>query len=172
MDIRGQIKTIIDSEKLSIRQLSLKSGVRRQSIMRFLGGGNIHINNLERILKTLGYDLKLVKVIFSPKTDKLLQKRLQYSEASLSRFCRDNNIKSLSVFGSVLRSDFNKSSDIDLLIEFKRPIDFFEFASIEADLQKIFKTGHNLDVVTIKSVSPLLVEEITKNREVLYEEAA
>ncbi|MBI2091755.1 MAG: XRE family transcriptional regulator [Deltaproteobacteria bacterium] len=172
MDLRERIKTIISNKSLSIRQLSLKSGVRRQSIIRFFEGGNIHIANLNKILNALGYDLNFSKVASSNDAPAFLQARLKYSKKSLLNFCKEKGIKYLAVFGSVLREDFSKNSDIDLLVEFNRPIDFFEFASIEDGLQEIFKTGHKLDVVTIKSVSPLLVEDMAKNSEVLYEEAA
>lgn len=140
--------------------------------MHFLAGGNLHMTNLDKILNTLGYNLKLAKIVPFNKTNVFLQKRVRYSEKVLLNFCKKNEIKFLAIFGSVLREDFTQDSDIDLLIEFGKPVDFFELASIEDGLRKIFKTDHNLDIVTVKSISPLLVEEITKNREVIYEKAA
>lgn len=140
--------------------------------MRFLAGGNIHVGNLEKISGALGYRLKLSAVQTVENKIRLFKKRIKYSGTELCRFCRENGIKSLSVFGSAVRGDFSRDSDIDLLIEFNKAPDFFEFASIEDKLRKIFKTNRNLDVVTIKSVSPILAREIIKECEVLYEEAA
>ncbi|WP_017292837.1 nucleotidyltransferase family protein [Geminocystis herdmanii] len=37
---------------------------------------------------------------------------------SIVSFCEKHHIQKLSLFGSVLRSDFNEKSDIDVLVEF------------------------------------------------------
>lgn len=37
----------------------------------------------------------------------------------IASFCRSHQIRKLSLFGSVLRSDFRPESDIDVLIEFE-----------------------------------------------------
>jgi predicted nucleotidyltransferase len=166
MDIRGETKRLIGASGVSLRQLSAKSGVRRQSIMDFLKGGNIHISNLQKLVSALGYALEFRA------SKPLLEKRLTFSRSKLSKFCKDNGIQYLAVFGSILRKDFGEGSDIDVMIRFKRPVSLFEFADIETRLAKLFKTGHKLDIVTTKSVSPFLIEEISRNSEVLYEEAA
>jgi len=173
MDIRSEIKGTMDSLGLSIRQLSLKSGVRRQSIMHFLKGGNIHLGNLEKVLATLGYELSFSKKrAATGKSKTSLQRRIFASEEGIKMFCKERGITYLAVFGSVLRGDFNKGSDIDVLINFDRPVSFFELEEIEAGLKSLFKTDHKLDVLTINSVSPLIKDEIDSNLEVLYEKAA
>jgi predicted nucleotidyltransferase len=40
-------------------------------------------------------------------------------EAAITKFCEQNHIRKLSLFGSVLRDDFNKFSNIDVLVEFQ-----------------------------------------------------
>ena len=37
----------------------------------------------------------------------------------LAEFCRRRRIRTLDVFGSVLRGDFGSASDVDLLVEFE-----------------------------------------------------
>ena len=103
MDIRIEIKRFLEDEDMSVRQLSLKSGVRRQSIMKFLSGGNIHIKNLQKILAALGYEIKLVETI-PAKT--LLQRRINTSTDKIGQFCKENGIGYLAVFGSALTKDF------------------------------------------------------------------
>lgn len=136
--------------------------------MRFLAGGNIHLANLEKLLSTVGYTISFHK----KNAHSTVGNRLNYDQKELGKFCQKNLITHLAIFGSVLRSDFKKDSDIDLLVKFEKPISFFGFAKIEDGLQKIFKTAHKLDLVTINSVSPLIADEITKTSEVIYEEAA
>ncbi len=36
----------------------------------------------------------------------------------IAQFCRENRIQRLSLFGSILRRDFRKDSDVDMLVEF------------------------------------------------------
>jgi predicted nucleotidyltransferase len=37
----------------------------------------------------------------------------------IAEFCQKNSIDKLSIFGSLLRSDFRPDSDIDILVEFR-----------------------------------------------------
>ena len=37
----------------------------------------------------------------------------------IAEFCRRNHIRSLALFGSVLRDDFQPDSNVDVLIEFE-----------------------------------------------------
>jgi len=45
-------------------------------------------------------------------------RNLQIDSDLMADFCRRNGIRSLSLFGSVLRDDFRPDSDIDVLVEF------------------------------------------------------
>lgn len=136
--------------------------------MQFLAGGNIHIGNLEKIISTLGYDCALVKT----GNIKPFEKRLRVDRKKLTRFCKDNDIASVSLFGSVLRNDFSKDSDVDVMIRIKKPITFFELADIEDGLKKILNTKHKLDIVTDEGLSPLIKLEVEKSKEVIYAETA
>ena len=52
---------------------------------------------------------------------------------------RKFHVQSLGLFGSVLRDDFSASSDIDIIVDFDRPVgvEFIDLANyIEARLQK------------------------------------
>ena len=52
------------------------------------------------------------------KTKSTLPIPLPLSE--ISKFCQRNQIKRLSLFGSVLRDDFTPESDVDILVEFQQ----------------------------------------------------
>ena len=43
----------------------------------------------------------------------------------------------LAFFGSVLREDFRPDSDVDVLVEFGRPVTLFEFIDLETYLQQL-----------------------------------
>ncbi len=45
--------------------------------------------------------------------------RIPIDHDRLAAFCRENRIRRLSLFGSVLRDDFGPESDVDVLVEFE-----------------------------------------------------
>lgn len=145
--------------------------MRRQSISRFLEGGNIHLVNLEKLLSALGYSLRLGEKS-SEKAQTLLKHRFKVNPKKISRFCKRHGIRYLALFGSVLRDDFEKGSDIDVLIDFNEPVTFFELSTVEEKLRKLIGTSHNLDVVTVGSLSPLIADKVINESEVLYDKAA
>jgi hypothetical protein len=50
--------------------------------------------------------------------EKYQQLPIKISEDKIADFCQRNHISKLSLFGSVLRSDFRPDSDVDVLVEF------------------------------------------------------
>lgn len=55
-------------------------------------------------------------------------------------------VGSLSVFGSVAHGKAKHDSDIDLLVEFSRPVGLFEFVRVRRHLEGIL--GNEVDLVT------------------------
>lgn len=142
--------------------------------MHFLAGGNIHLDNLAKILKTLGYELAIssMESFDRSETRKLLFKRIKASHEQIEVFCQECGISYLAFFGSILRKDFATESDIDVLVEFDKPISLFQLVEIEDKLQELLNVDHKVDVVTINSVSPLIKNDIMESCEVIYGEAA
>ena len=58
-------------------------------------------------------------------------------------------IKSLGFFGSVVRDDFTNNSDIDMIVEFYRPVGI-EFIELANRLEKIL--GRKVDLVSRKGL--------------------
>lgn len=48
-----------------------------------------------------------------------IYERLKITPETLAKFCQENQIQELAVFGSILRDDFNEKSDIDLLVSYQ-----------------------------------------------------
>jgi len=55
-------------------------------------------------------------------------------------------VQSLSIFGSVARDEAGPDSDIDLLVEFDRPVGLFAFVRTKQYLEQIL--GSRVDLVT------------------------
>jgi predicted nucleotidyltransferase len=66
---------------------------------------------------------------------------------ALAEVCRKWGIKSVALFGSVLRDDFTPESDIDLLLEYfpDSRISLFDYGYMNEDFQRVF--GREVDLV-------------------------
>jgi hypothetical protein len=69
-------------------------------------------------------------------------------------------VRTLSLFGSVARGEAEEDSDVDLLVEFFRPVGFFEFVRLKRALEEIL--GRRVDLATPKSLKPQLRDRILK----------
>lgn len=64
----------------------------------------------------------------------------------------------LSLFGSFARDEGRADSDVDLLVEFDRPIGLFEFVRLQRQLGEV--VGHPVDLVTQAALKPQLRDRI------------
>ena len=65
---------------------------------------------------------------------------------------RRRGVKSLAVFGSLARGEATPTSDIDVLVEFDRPVGLFEFIRSKLVLEDL--TGRRVDLVTPDAIRP------------------
>lgn len=88
----------------------------------------------------------------------------------LEHFCKTNNIEKLSLFGSVLREDFNDRSDVDVLVRFKEGHvpGFFRLVEMEEELSGILG-GHKADIRTSEDLSRYFRKEVVENSLVQYD---
>lgn len=77
------------------------------------------------------------------------------------------NIKKASLFGSYVRGEQNLKSDIDLLIEPPSGMSLFDLAGMKIEIDKILEK--NTDIVTYRSIDPLLKDIILNEEKVFYE---
>ncbi|MFZ3136579.1 MAG: nucleotidyltransferase family protein [Thermodesulfovibrionales bacterium] len=73
-------------------------------------------------------------------------------------------ITEIGIFGSYVRGEQKRRSDLDILVEFNKPIGFFEWIDAEEYITKLLKT--KVDLVPRKNIRPELREIIL--REVVY----
>jgi predicted nucleotidyltransferase len=97
--------------------------------------------------------------------------RIHIPQELIADFCRRYRIRKLSLFGSVLRDDFDSNSDVDVLIEFEPDarVGLIRPARIESELEGIL--GYKVDLNTPGFLSKYFREEILSQAEVQYDEA-
>ncbi|MEX2445148.1 MAG: nucleotidyltransferase domain-containing protein [Alkalispirochaeta sp.] len=87
----------------------------------------------------------------------------------LLRFAQRWRVESLALFGSVLRSDFDAHSDIDILVSFlpDNDIDVFDMVEMKNELELLFRRPVDLverDALT----NPYRKREILAHNEIIY----
>lgn len=78
---------------------------------------------------------------------------MRLPKTGLEEFCRRWQIDELSVFGSVLREDFDDNSDIDVLVDFSPGAEWslFDLITMQDELEEIM--GRDVDLLSRKGVS-------------------
>jgi len=77
---------------------------------------------------------------------------------------KEFSVKTMGVFGSVARDEQTGQSDIDLLVEFSKPVGFVTFMRLENFLSE--RLGKQVDLVTPDSLKPVIRQDVLS--EVIY----
>lgn len=68
------------------------------------------------------------------------------------------HVRTLSVFGSVARGEAGDASDIDLLVEFDRPVGLFHFVTVKERLESLLDLP--VDLVTPRGLKAPLRDRV------------
>jgi hypothetical protein len=85
-------------------------------------------------------------------------------EAQKEELNHKYHVQSVGIFGSYLRGEQKETSDVDILVEFQKPIGLIEFVRLKNYLSDLF--GVHVDLVMKKALKPKIGRRIL--REVLY----
>jgi len=84
--------------------------------------------------------------------------------------CRENKVKDLFVFGSVLTAKFNEDSDIDFIVDIDSsdPIEYADhYFALKFSLEDLLKRP--IDLLENKAIkNPFLLQQIEKTKSKLY----
>ncbi len=99
----------------------------------------------------------------------MAKQRVEIHQEALAQFCRQNHIRKLALFGSVLRDDFGPESDVDVLVEFEagHTPDFFRLYDMEEELGALFG-GRKVDLRTPEDLSRYFRDEVIKQAQTQY----
>ncbi|HEY8684687.1 MAG TPA: nucleotidyltransferase family protein [Chloroflexota bacterium] len=85
----------------------------------------------------------------------------------IADFCRRYHIRSLAVFGSVLRDDFRPESDVDVLVQFEDGhTPGWEFFDLEDELSDLL--GRRVDLNTPGFISRSFRQRVLEGAQILY----
>ena len=74
-------------------------------------------------------------------------------------------VKRAAVFGSFVRGEQTEKSDVDILVEFKGEKSLLDLSGLRIELEETLK--RKVDVLTYKSLHPLLKDKILKEQKVI-----
>ena len=83
---------------------------------------------------------------------------LQILKQKNAEMARQFGVKSLLLFGSVARDEATSKSDVDLLVEFNRPVGYFGLFALQDYLEKLL--GCPVDLGTPDSLKPRIREHV------------
>ena len=94
--------------------------------------------------------------------------RIEVHKEELANFCQRRHIRSLSIFGSVLREDFRPDSDVDVLVEFEpeAQVGFIALSRMQRELSALLQRP--VDLVPKTGLKPKIREAILSSVEELY----
>ena len=83
---------------------------------------------------------------------------LQILRQKNTELTKQFGVKSLSLFGSVARDEATSTSDVDLLVEFNRPVGYFGLFALQDYLENLL--GCPVDLGTPDSLKPYIRERV------------
>jgi predicted nucleotidyltransferase len=101
--------------------------------------------------------------------EKLQKNGIIFKYNDIVVLCKKYSINELSIFGSSLRDDFNKNSDIDILVSFNKDsnITLFDIMELEKEFSGLL--NREVDVVEKEALkNPIRRNKILSTREVIY----
>lgn len=87
----------------------------------------------------------------------------------LGNICKRNDVVFLAVFGSYVRGEHRRGSDVDVAIEYdrKKPKDIFDLLHLENEFKSVFR--RKVDLGVYSGMNRAVRDAMKKDMRVLYE---
>jgi len=76
------------------------------------------------------------------------------------------SVKEMGIFGSYIRDEQSRDSDIDILVDFQKPISLFKFLDLEEYLSELL--NGKIDLVSRKALKPQIGQRILQEVQPLW----
>ena len=73
-----------------------------------------------------------------------------------------HDVKRAAIFGSIVRKEMKRGSDIDILVELPKEKSLLDFIALKLELEEAL--GRKIDLVEYSTIHPLLKEQILREQ--------
>lgn len=95
---------------------------------------------------------------------------VSFDRNRLADICQQYGAVRLRLFGSAARGEGRPDSDIDIIVDFERPVGFLELIRFENALSEFF--GRPVDLLTEPGLSPFIRDSVLASASVIFDAAA
>lgn len=95
-----------------------------------------------------------------------MTKTIEEIKEKVTPILKEGGVIRSALFGSVVRGEDTEGSDVDILIEAPEDMGMFEFVALERRLSEAI--NKKVDLVTYRSLHPLIKDNILNERIPLY----
>lgn len=107
------------------------------------------------------------KVVLSDLTVIMKAMKIQHIKKQIIPILKREGINKAAIFGSFATGKANKSSDIDLLVNFKKDVSLLDISHLKIKLEE--KTQKKVDILTYNGIHPRLKNIILNEQKIIYE---
>lgn len=152
----------------------------RAKIFSYIGEhGKIRVHDLVRVfhLSSVAIHKQLNKLLQEGKIQKVgkpplvfyAQKKQNLDLEDIKQkavpILKEARVKKAALFGSYVRGDATKDSDIDILVDLSKNATLLDLVGIKQDLEEVLQK--KVDVITYRGIDPLLKKSILNNQYLL-----
>lgn len=91
----------------------------------------------------------------------------QQIKRKITPILRRRGVRRAALFGSAARGAMKKNSDVDVLVDLQNDDTLLDLVALKLDMEKIL--GRKVDVLTYRSLHPLLRDRILSEQDIVYE---
>ena len=93
-------------------------------------------------------------------------------EGKLLKVCQDNDVVFMGIFGSFVRGEQKRGSDVDIAIRYRKGAikSLFDLVELQQALSRTF--GRKVDLGEFDCINPYIIDEVKKQMKVVYEESS
>jgi uncharacterized protein len=93
---------------------------------------------------------------------------IEFIKEKVIPILKRHNVKRASLFGSVVRGEARKDSDVDILVELPKGLSLFDFVGIQLELEEAL--GVKVDLGEYSTIKSIIREQIMSEQVPIYEE--
>ena len=94
-----------------------------------------------------------------------LNKLLKEKREEILRICQKHGARHVRIFGSVVRVEAGRASDIDLLVEFEEGRSLLDHAALLLELEQLL--GCPVDIISERGIKPRIRQKILEEAQPL-----